>query len=101
MNLKQLLKPFVFFGNILGGVAPQERQDPHWFEDAQHFIVRAQGSSVGKDTIVPGLQLVRYKPGERVEHGRLSRLDNFEVGWNVSRTHGKNTCLARSNSEKS
>jgi hypothetical protein len=51
--------------------------------------------------IICGLQFFRNKAGERVEERRLSRRDNCELGSDRSRTHGMNTCLARSNSEKS
>jgi 4-phytase/acid phosphatase len=54
-----------------------------------------------ENPIVRGPQLFRDEASERVEHGRLSRRDNLEVGWSGYRPYGKNTCLARSNSEKS
>ena len=50
--------------------------------------------------IICGLQFFRDKAGERVEQRRLSHRYNCEIGRDRGRIDGKNTCLARSNSEK-
>jgi hypothetical protein len=101
MKFKQLLKAFAFFRNVLRGMAREQRQYAHRFEDAQHFIVRTQCPRMREHAIIRSLQFIGHKPGEGIEHRRLSRRRNFGVGCPGGRTHGRNTCLARSNSEKS
>jgi len=101
MQREQFLESLALVGNILRSVAREERQNAHRFKDAQHFIVGAECPGMGKDAIVCSLQFVRDKSSKRVEHRRLSHWDYFEIGWIVSCTHGRSTCLARSNSEKS
>jgi hypothetical protein len=69
--------------------------------DTEHFVVWAEHPGMREDAIIGDLQVISHKRGETGEHRRLSHRDCFEIGWNRSRTHGRNTCLVRPNSEKS
>ena len=76
-------------------------EDAHRFENAQHFIARVEWPGMRENAIVLGLQLFGHKAGKRVEERWLFCCDDENLGINWVRTHGGNSCLARSNSEKS
>ena len=101
MKIEHLLNPFSLVGNFHRRLAGKQGQDAHCFENAQHLVVGAELPSMCENAIIRGLQLLGDKPGERVEQSRLSLRNDYKVGSSRFRAHGRNTCLARSNSEKS
>ena len=100
MKVEHLLKSFALFGNFHRRLAGEQGQDAHRFENAQHLVIGAELLSMCENAIIRGLHLFRDKPGERVEQSRLSHHGNC-IGRLQFRVHGRNTCFARSNSEKS
>lgn len=73
MLIEHFLKALALLSDLFRGVPREQCEGAHGFEDAQHLVVRAEGSGMREDTIVCGLQLIRDKASERVEQRRLSR----------------------------